>query len=95
MLVEYQLANLFIFAAYMALPAVLIRFRGATVAIVADPAFRGWFAAFIFACGVGHLEGVISFFWTQYHLFAQWHLLTAIVSWMTLARLIRVGVKHG
>lgn len=44
-------------------------------------AMRVIYGSFILLCGIGHIEGVMSFFMPQYHLYAVWHWLTAVVSW--------------
>lgn len=85
----YVLSQMLIFAAYMAIPFALgvAMFRGRNSAPAAYISrrqllwMRVMFAAFIFFCGVGHLEGVLSFFHPQYHLYAIWHFLTAAASW--------------
>lgn len=85
----YVISNLMIFAAYVAIPFVLgmAMFRGRhpgpPTYISHHQLFwmRVTFAAFILFCGIGHLEGVISFFRPTYHLYAIWHSLTAIASW--------------
>lgn len=38
-------------------------------------------SAFIFTCGIGHhLDGAGAFHWPEYHFFAIWHFITALVS---------------
>jgi len=73
-------------SAYLAIPLVLVsgilskidaRDIGATERDIA----RGVYAAFILICGIGHLEGFISFYWPRYDVFAYWQAITATVSW--------------
>lgn len=43
-----------------------------------------WGCLFVFMTGIGHLlDGHLSFIFPAYHLFAAWHALTALVSWVT------------
>jgi hypothetical protein len=78
----YIASNAAIALAYFAIPAVLLAFRARWFG---KSRARTWvfclFAAFIFLCGGGHLvDGVGSFVWPAYRLFAVWHALTAVVS---------------
>src|SRR6185436_20333336 len=38
---------------------------------------RMTYAVFILACGLGHFEGDVAFWWPGYRTFALWHSLTA------------------
>lgn len=95
----YVSSNLLIFAAYLTIPIIL------TVALFSrlrslDPLtkrehFRARvvYSAFILFCGVGHFEGVVSFAWPNYHLFAFWDLATAVVSWVAVVETFRLRAK--
>lgn len=95
----YQNAHLLITAAYIALPSVMLfayltERDGTGKPINALPArdrnqLRAVFSAFILFCGVGHLEGYLSFYWPSYHLFAVWHMATALVSWIAVIETVR------
>lgn len=87
-MVLYQGANLLTFLAYLAFPAALIGLKGAYERVYDDGAVRVAVAAFVLSCGIGHLEGVISFYWPAYHLFAAWHVITAACSWWAILVLI-------
>lgn len=83
----YMLANVLIFAAYMIIPMALVRFRFVRI-LGRMRKIRVLVAAFILTCGIGHLEGVVSFWWPAYHVFALWNLITAGVSWATVITLL-------
>ncbi len=52
------------------------------------------YGAFILFCGFGHLvDGVVSFQWPAYRLFALYHTLTAAVSWIAVFTTLRLRVK--
>lgn len=89
----YAMANLATTFAYVAIGIILwmaIR-QEARVVSVADLTrpqknhLRATYATFIVSCGVGHLDGVVAFFWPAYHLFAVWHVFTAAASWYAVA----------
>lgn len=84
----YVMANLLIFLAYMVIPYYLFKLTRGYSFIANDHILKLWFSAFIVACGIGHLESVIPFYWPVYHAFAVWHVLTALVSWGTIGVLI-------
>jgi signal transduction histidine kinase/CheY-like chemotaxis protein len=78
-----------VFGAYTAIPLVLgffvIRKRD-----VPFPKIFWLFAAFIFACGFGHLIEAVIFWHPVYRFAGVWKLATAIVSWATVVALIPV-----
>ena len=50
-------------------------------------------AAFVGFCGVGHLESVMSFFDSRYHLWVVWDVLTAVVSaWAAVEVTLHRGI---
>src|SRR5712671_177697 len=78
-----------IFGAYAAIPVTLISFIRKRRDFPFPPIF--WlFAAFIFACGTGHLIEASIFWQPWYRLSGLVKLFTAVVSWMTVIALIRV-----
>lgn len=54
---------------------------------------RAAYALFILTCGIGHFEGLVSFSWPNYHLFAFWHALTALISWWAVFVTFRLRAK--
>jgi hypothetical protein len=88
----YVWGNVMVFTAYIAIPFALyagMRYR-LKRQFKQDRAATYGFIAFIFMCGTGHLlDGVMSFVWPNYYVFAVWHLLTGVVSWYTALRLPR------
>jgi PAS domain S-box-containing protein len=83
------LSDLGVWSAYVAIPCVLAYF----VIRRKDIPFRSifWlFGAFILACGTTHLMEVLIFWWPAYRLAGLIKLLTAIVSWATVAALVPV-----
>ena len=82
-------SDLLIWFSYMSIPAVIAYFvirRGE----VAFPRIFWLFAAFIFACGAGHLIEAAIFWWPVYRLSAAVKFATAVVSLVTVASLLRV-----
>lgn len=78
-----------IFGAYAAIPAALVYFALKRKDIPFLPIF--WlFGAFILACGTGHLIEATIFWHPWYRLAGSMKVVTAIVSWGTVAALIRV-----
>ncbi len=85
----YVISNILIMAAYVtiffliALAYLQGRQSTAPVSITRRQVFsmRLVYGAFILFCGIGHLEGAMSFFTPRYHLYAVWHFMTAIISW--------------
>lgn len=93
----YVLSNILIFSAYMAIPLVLgaAMFRKRSFEpIYISRRQATWmrlaFAAFIFSCGIGHLEGALSFFSPRYHLYALWHFITAAFSWAAVFAVVKL-----
>jgi signal transduction histidine kinase/ActR/RegA family two-component response regulator len=86
------LSDTAVFGAYTAIPIVLaffvIRKRD-----VPFPRIFWLFAAFIFACGFGHLIEAIIFWQPVYRFAGVWKLATATVSWATVIALIPVIPK--
>lgn len=83
----YVTANVMIFAAYAAIALCLTVHTGRPRVDVSDrdqAVIRFVFGVFIVFCGVGHLEGVLAFYWPAYHLFAVWNAATACVSWVAV-----------
>lgn len=82
-------ADLAIFGAYAAIPIAITYFVKKRVDTPFTPIF--WlFAAFILACGTGHLIEA-SIFWIPWYRFAALSkVITAIVSWATVLALIRI-----
>ena len=78
-----------IFAAYAAIPFTLVYFLKKRTDIPFPPVF--WlFAAFIAACGLGHLLDATIFWHPWYRLAGAVKVLTALASWMTVVALIKV-----
>jgi len=97
----YLWSHLAISAAYVAIPVILL---GAVLAERTRPkqdqlssdekaTVRTAYAFFIAVCGIGHLEGVVSFVWPAYPVFAWWHALTAVVSWYAVLVTVRFRAK--
>lgn len=82
----YVIANAAIFAAYGAITLTLIGAKRQTAEWAAlnksqKDEIRDAFAKFILFCGIGHLEGCLSFLAAPYHLWAVYDMATAVVSW--------------
>ena len=86
------LSDLGIFAAYFAIPCVLVYFVRKRADVPFMPVF--WlFAAFILSCGIGHAIEA-SLFWNPwYRLSGVVKLVTALVSWATVLALIPLVPK--
>lgn len=93
----YVLSQALIFAAYMAIPFVLLVRKQHVPAFQISrnqiTIMRWTFGAFIFLCGIGHLEGVVAFFRPHYHLYAIWHCLTAMASWAAVCVAARMRYR--
>jgi len=86
------LSDLAIFGAYAAIPVSLIYFVRRRQDVPFPPIF--WlFAAFIFACGFGHLVEATIFWHPWYRFSGAVKLFTAVVSWLTVGALIKVLPK--
>ncbi|AMV34907.1 Aerobic respiration control sensor protein ArcB [Pirellula sp. SH-Sr6A] len=83
------LSDLGIFTAYFAIPCVLLFFilRKKDLPF---PKVIWLFAAFILACGLGHLIEASIFWWPVYRFSGLVKCLTAIVSWVTVIVLVRI-----
>ncbi|MDB5338489.1 MAG: domain S-box protein [Planctomycetaceae bacterium] len=84
------LSDLAVWAAYFAIPGILVFF----IVRKRDLPFRMvflLFGAFILFCGTTHLMEAIIFWWPAYRLAGIIKLLTALVSWATIFALIQVA----
>ena len=82
-------SDIAIFAAYTAIPIVLSYFVLRKKTVPFPPIF--WlFAAFILACGVGHLVEATIFWHPWYRLSGLLKLIIAIVSWCTVIALVPI-----
>ncbi len=84
------LSDLAVWAAYFAIPGILVFF----ILRKRDLPFRMvflLFGAFILFCGTTHLMEAIIFWWPAYRLAGVIKLLTALVSWATIFALIQVA----
>jgi PAS domain S-box-containing protein len=85
----HVVADVAIFGAYAAIPFTLVYFLRKRTDLPFPPVF--WlFAAFIAACGLGHLLDATIFWHPWYRLAGAVKVLTAIASWMTVVALIKV-----
>jgi two-component sensor histidine kinase len=85
-------ADLMVFVAYAAIPVALIYFVRKRRDVPFPPVF--WlFAAFILACGFGHLIDASVFWQPRYRLLTTVKFFTGIVSWLTVLSLVRVLPK--
>jgi two-component sensor histidine kinase len=85
-------ADLAVFAAYAAIPVALVYFVRRRRDAPFMPIF--WlFAAFILACGFGHLVDATVFWRPHYRLLTSVKVLTGVVSWLTVFALVRVLPK--
>lgn len=79
--------------AYLAIPTVLVVYILKRRQELPFPRVFLLFACFIFFCGTTHLVEAIIFYQPVYRFSGLLKLLTAIVSWMTVAYLIRVAPR--
>lgn len=86
------LSDVTIWAAYNAIPIVIVYYMWRRQEVV-FPKVAWLFAAFIFACGTGHLMEAIIFWWPAYRLAAVIKLITAIASMGTVIALIPIIPK--
>lgn len=84
----YILSDLFIWAAYFAIPFIIIRFI-AKRREVRFARLYYFFATFILACGATHFLDALTFWIPLYRLSALARAITAIISWITLFYLVR------
>ena len=81
----YITANIFIFLGYIILPMMLIHKMNKKIWSRSHKILLGFWALFILSCGLGHLlDGVVSFIWPNYRLFALFHTITAITICITV-----------
>ncbi|XZE19837.1 PAS domain S-box protein [Pirellulaceae bacterium SH449] len=83
------LSDIGIFTAYFAIPCVLLFFM-LRKKDLPFPKVIWLFAAFILACGIGHLIEALIFWWPVYRLSGLVKAFTAVVSWVTVFVLIRL-----
>ena len=84
----YIFSDLTVWAAYMAIPLILIRFIIVKQGVPLRRVF--WlFGAFILLCGLTHLVDSLMFWWPAYRFNALVRLLTGVVSVATVIALIR------
>ncbi len=85
-------ADLAVFGAYAAIPVALVYFVRKRRDVPFPPIF--WlFAAFILACGIGHLIDASVFWQPRYRLLTAAKLFTGVISWLTVLALVRVLPK--
>ncbi|GAA3995456.1 hypothetical protein GCM10022408_02420 [Hymenobacter fastidiosus] len=85
----YIIADLLVWAAYAAIPFLLVQFIRKRADVPFDRLF--WlFALFIVACGSTHLLDAVMFYLPVYRLSALVKVFTAVASWGTVFALIRV-----
>jgi len=85
----YIISDLLIWAAYFAIPIIIIRFisRKKHAKFIR---LYFLFAAFILACGATHFMDAVMFWYPAYRLSALLRLITAVVSWVTILNLLKV-----
>ncbi len=83
------LSDLAIFGAYSAIPLTLVYFLRRRRDVPFVPIF-GLFAAFIILCGLTHLIEATIFWHPWYRLSGLLKVITAVVSWLTVAALFKV-----
>lgn len=84
----YILSDLAIWAAYFAIPLLLIKFL-ARKKNVPLPTVFVLFGAFILLCGMTHLMDAVIFWWPAYRLSALIRFFTAVISWATVVALFK------
>ena len=82
-------SDIAIWAAYFLIPFVLARYVRQKDGIPLSNVLY-WFVAFILFCGLTHLMDAILFWTPMYRLSAFIRFLTAIVSWITIVKIIQV-----
>ncbi|MCB0335376.1 MAG: hypothetical protein KDD62_03700 [Bdellovibrionales bacterium] len=87
----HVVADTAIFAAYTAIPLVLLYFAWKRKAQVNFHVLYILFGAFIFACGITHLVEASIFWYPWYRFSALLKVITALVSWATVIAVIRIG----
>lgn len=100
----YQLANFAIFLDYVGIAELgrriglwIAKTKGTGYALEMLDVSRFWMLlwAFTLTCGVGHLEGVLSFYWPAYPLFCVWHWFTALLGAAGFLHLYRLTKAMG
>ncbi|MDR3716353.1 MAG: PAS domain S-box protein [Puia sp.] len=86
----YIISDLLIWAAYFAIPLLLLRFIIQRLRQRRSAKLIFLFAAFILACGSTHFLDAMAFWIPMYRLSALLRAVTAVVSWLTVFSLIRV-----
>jgi PAS domain-containing protein len=84
----YIISDLLIWAAYFAMPLVILKFI-AQKKYASFPRLYFLFAAFILACGLTHLVDAVAFWLPMYRLNAVVLFVTAIISWVTVYYLVK------
>lgn len=85
----YIISDLAIWAAYFAIPVIIVRF----ISRRTDARFIRiyfLFAAFILACGSTHLLDAIAFWYPHYRFSALVRFFTGVISWVTVFSIIKV-----
>lgn len=85
----YIVSDLLVWSAYFAIPLIIIRY----ISRKYDARFVRLyflFAAFILACGATHLFDAVTFYVPLYRVNALLRLITGVVSWLTVAYLIKL-----
>src|SRR5882672_10266252 len=85
----YIFSDLMIWAAYFAIPLIILKYVSKRSGIRFHSAYF-WFAAFILACGFTHLLDAIMFWVPVYRFNALTRFITAIISWLTVYNLIKM-----
>lgn len=86
----HNASDFFIWTAYLAIPVVLLQF---VIKRREELPFRQLFVLFglfIVACGTTHFMEIVMFYWPVYRAAGVIKLLTAVVSWATVAALVPV-----
>jgi two-component system, chemotaxis family, sensor kinase Cph1 len=87
----YILSNVAIWAAYFAIPLCIAIYAKKKKTVIAPFSKLLWlFAAFILACGTTHLLDAVMFWHPSYRVAATMLLLTAVVSWITVFKLVKI-----
>lgn len=85
----FIISDLLVWSAYFTIPAIIIRY----ITLRRHQRFIRLyflFAAFIMACGTTHFLDAVSFWYPAYRLNALVRFITAIVSWVTIAYMIKL-----
>lgn len=82
-------SDIAIWAAYFLIPFVLAKYIRQKDGIPLSNVLY-WFVAFILFCGLTHLMDAVLFWYPMYRLSAFIRFLTAVVSWITIIKIIQV-----